>query len=357
MRLWSRLHLGFLHYALDSTLNRCFIYAMIKVENLTRRFGKTLALSDLSFQVAQGSIVGFLGPNGAGKSTTMKILTGSVAPTSGTASVSGFDVMDDPLAVRRLVGFMPENVALYADDTVLAFLRFVADLKNVPTDQLDQHLDTIIKQCGLQDVRHKLVGNLSHGFTKRVGLAQALVGDPPVLILDEPTSGLDPHQIVEIRELIKSFRGHRTVLISSHILSEISATCDRVLILKEGVLVGENTPDNLMESVDASGDETQDGNVVQRVVLSWDGDREAVTDALRKVAGVEDLIITDDGVEVLIGGNPIEVRPKLVESVIKAGGRLQNIQDIGPSLEDMFLRLTGVDVPEDEADDEPGETS
>lgn len=329
---------------------------MIKVENLTRYFGSTLALSDLSFQVAQGSIVGFLGPNGAGKSTTMKILTGSLGPTSGTASVSGFDVMDDPLAVRHLVGFMPENVALYSDDTVLAFLRFVADLKKIPAADVGEHLDTIIDQCGLQDVRQKLVGNLSHGFTKRVGLAQALVGDPPVLILDEPTSGLDPHQIVGIRELIKSFRGSRTVLISSHILSEISATCDRVLILNHGVLVGESTPDQLSEDGVGSDSPGSGGEANQCVILTWDGDRDAVADALREVAGVDELIITDDGAEVMIGGNPVEIRPKLVESVIKAGGRLQNIQDKGPSLEDLFLRLTGADIPLDESDEEPGET-
>ncbi len=321
---------------------------MIKVQNLTRRFGNTLALSDLSFQVAKGRIVGFLGPNGAGKSTTMKILTGSLAPSSGTASVAGYDVLDDPLEVRRLVGFMPENVALYTDDTVISFLRLVADLKSLPHTGLDQHLERIMDQCGLQEVSHKIVGNLSHGFTKRVGLAQALVGDPPVLILDEPTSGLDPHQIVEIRTLIKSFRGERTVLISSHILSEISSTCDWVLILDKGRLVGENSPENL-----ALADSEESGNPALRVVLTWDGDRQEVAAALRLVAGVEDLIITDQGAEVLIGGNPVEVRPKLVESVLKAGGRLQNIQDKGPSLEDMFLRLTGVDRP----DEDDGESS
>ncbi len=356
MRLWCRLYLGLLHYALDSTLNHKLINAMIKVENLTRTFGSTLALSDLSFQVAQGSIVGFLGPNGAGKSTTMKILTGSLGPTKGTASVSGFDVMDDPQAVRRLVGFMPENVALYSDDTVWAFLKFVADLKNVPTAQVPEHLEKIVRQCGLQEVVHKLVGNLSHGFTKRVGLAQALVGDPPVLILDEPTSGLDPYQIVEIRDLIKSFRGERTVLISSHILSEISATCDRVLILNKGVLVGDETPDNLLESEVDPGRNGSGENTGQCVVLTWDGDRQGVVEALRRVVGVEDLIITDEGAEVLIGGNPVEVRPKLVESVLKAGGRLQNIQDKGPSLEDLFLRLTGVDTLQEKPEEEPGET-
>ena len=361
MRLWCRIHLGILHYALDSTLTGLLIYAMIKVEKLTRNFGTTKALSDLSFQVAQGQIVGFLGPNGAGKSTTMKILTGSLAPSSGTASVGGFDVMDEPLAVRRMVGFMPENVALYGDDTVCAFLNFVADLKTIPRQGLEDHLDTIIHQCGLDEVRNKLVGNLSHGYTKRVGLAQALVGDPQVLILDEPTSGLDPHQIVGIRELIKSFRGERTVLISSHILSEISATCDRVIILNQGRLVGEDSAERL-----ASGLETGElrpglGTAGHRVVLSWDGDRQKVADTLRQVAGVDDVIITDNGAEVLIAGNPVEIRPKLVESVLQSGGRLQTIQDKGPSLEDMFLRLTGADLSPDKpvspTDDDAGAES
>lgn len=305
---------------------------MIKVQNLTRKFGKTLALHDLSFEVEEGRIVGFLGPNGAGKSTTMKILTGSLAPTSGRAGVAGHDVLDEPLAVRRLVGFMPENVVLYTDDTVADFLRFVADLKGVPAAQVEGHLEDLLDRCGLQEVRGKLVGNLSHGYTKRCGLAQALVGDPPVLILDEPTSGLDPHQIVEIRRLIRGFRGRRTVMISSHILSEIAATCDRVLILAGGRLVGEESP----EAAGGAG-------AGRRVTLSWDGDREAVARALGEVAGVEDLTLTADGAEVHIAGNPVEVRPKLVESVLKAGGRLQNIQDRGPSLEEMFLSLTGVD--------------
>lgn len=305
---------------------------MIKVQNLTRKFGSTKALRDLSFEVAEGRIVGFLGPNGAGKSTTMKILTGSLAPTGGQASVAGHDVQGEPLEVRRLVGFMPENVVLYTDDSVVDFLHFVANLKGVAKHRLEEHVEGIIDQCGLSGVREKLVGNLSHGYTKRCGLAQALVGDPPVLILDEPTSGLDPHQIVEVRRLIRSFRGRRTVMLSSHVLSEIAATCDRVLILDQGHLVGDENPD---KGVDAGG---------RKVALCWDGDREAVAQALGEVAGVEDLILTNNGAEVHIAGNPVEVRPKLVESVLKAGGRLQNIQDKnGPSLEDMFLSLTGVD--------------
>jgi ABC-2 type transport system ATP-binding protein len=317
---------------------------MIEVKGLSRRYGGNKALHDLSFQVAEGEVVGFLGPNGAGKSTTMKILTCSLAPTAGTASVGGFDILDDPMAVRRQIGFMPEHVALYSDMPVRSYLRFVADLKNVPRREMSAHVDDIIDQTDLGEVRGRMVGNLSHGFRKRVGLAQALISDPKVLILDEPTSGLDPHQIVEIRNLIRNFRGKRTVLLSSHILTEVSATCERVLILDRGRLVGEEMADGL-----AQRDPASLGEGSATVLLSWDGDRTAVLEALARVAGVDDVVGTDTGAEVIIAGNPVEVRPKLVESVLQAGGQLQNIQDKGPSLEDLFLRLTGADRhPEDD---------
>jgi len=311
---------------------------MIEVQGLARRYGSTMALSDLSFKVAKGEVVGFLGPNGAGKSTTMKILTCSLAPSSGTARVAGCDILDDPIGVRRHVGFMPEHVALYTDQPVQDFLRFVAELKGVPAGRSAAHVDGIIDQTALAEVRHKLVGNLSHGFRKRVGLAQALISDPDVLILDEPTSGLDPHQIVEIRHLIKGFRGQRTVLLSSHILSEVSAICERVLILDKGRLVGEESADGLVQTGAAAAQ-----GATSTVVLSWDGDRRSVAEALALVAGVDEVVVTEAGAEVIIAGNPVEVRPKLVESVLKAGGQLQNIQDKGPSLEDLFLRLTGAD--------------
>ncbi len=321
---------------------------MIKVTGLSRRYGATLALHDLSFTVARGEVVGFLGPNGAGKSTTMKILTCSLAPSSGSARVAGHDVVSEAIAVRRHIGFMPEQVALYTDQAVGAFLEFVADIKGVPLDRKRAHLDQLIGQTGLGDVRSKLVGNLSHGYRKRVGLAQALIGDPSVLILDEPTSGLDPHQIVEIRELIRGFRGERTVLLSSHILTEVSAVCERVLILDRGRLVGEESAAGLV-----AADPLAAGIATHTVVLNWDGDRDKVAAALAQVAGVEDLTITADGAEVIIGGNPVEVRPKLVESVLAAGGLLQNIQDKGPSLEDLFLKLTGADPePKPAADDD-----
>jgi ABC-2 type transport system ATP-binding protein len=319
---------------------------MIAVNGLTRRYGASLALDDVSFQVGQGEIVGFLGPNGAGKSTTMKILTCSLAPSAGTAAVAGHDILTDSIAVRRRIGFMPEHVALYTDQTVDSYLRFVAAIKSVPGDRLRAHLDDIVGRTGLGEVRGKLVGNLSHGFRKRVGLAQALVGDPDVLILDEPTSGLDPQQIVEIRELIRGFSGHRTVLLSSHILPEVAAVCQRVLILDKGRLVGEESPERLQQNGFGGGAHT--------VVLSWDGDRQAVVRALAEVTGVDDVIITEAGAEVIIGGNPVEIRPKLVESVLAAGGQLQNIQDKGPTLEDLFLRLTGGDRKDE---NRPGDSS
>lgn len=322
---------------------------MIEVKGLTRRYGATLALDDISFTVGAGEVVGFLGPNGAGKSTAMKILTGSLAPTAGTARVAGCDILDDSLGVRSRVGFMPENVVLYSDQSVESLLAFVAEIKGVPADLAAEAVDSVIADTGLAQVRHKLVGNLSHGFRKRVGLAQALVGDPEVLILDEPTSGLDPHQIVEIRELIRGFQGQRTVLLSSHILSEVAAICERVLILDQGRLVAEEGAAGLARA--ANG---ESGG--HRVLLSWDGDREAVSQALAKVAGVDEVTVTDEGAEVSIAGNPVEIRPALVESVLAAGGRLQNIRDGGPSLEDLFLRLTGAGpdkTADAEADEEP----
>lgn len=314
---------------------------MIEVRHLTRRYGETLALADVSFHVDQGQIAGFLGPNGAGKTTCMKILTGSLAPGRGQVRLGGLDVVAQPVAARKLVGFMPEQVPLYPESTVSDFLAFVADLKGVPRADRAAHLDQVIARCGLETVARRLVGHLSRGFRQRTGLAQALVGDPPVLVLDEPTSGLDPHQIVEIRRLIRSFRGEKTVLLSSHILPEVSQMCDRVLILDHGRLVGEERGENL---VDASGKAT--------VRLSWEGNREAVIRELAGVVGQEAVRATETGAEIAIAGNPVEIKPRLVESVLRAGGRLQTLEDRGPTLEDLFLRLTGAD-PAAAADQPP----
>ncbi len=307
---------------------------MIEVDRLTRRYTSTLALDRVSFRVRAGEIVGFLGPNGAGKSTAMKILTGSLAPTAGTARLAGYDIQDESEAVRRRVGFMPEQVPLYGDDTVYDFLRFVADLKGVPGPDRGRHLDEVIERAGLDEVRGRMVGHLSKGFRQRVGLAQALVGDPPILILDEPSSGLDPQQIVEIRELIRGFRGDKTVLLSSHILGEVDRICERVLILDHGRLVAEQRPDELAARQ-------------QRVGLVWDGAREAVLASLVRVIGVADVTETVDGAEVAVAGDPTQIRPLLVEAVLEAGGRLQRFENRGSSLEDLFLRLTSGERPQE----------
>jgi ABC-2 type transport system ATP-binding protein len=308
---------------------------MIEVKGLTRHYGTTVAIADVSFTVGRGEVVGFLGPNGAGKSTTMKILTGSLAPSRGTAVVAGHDILDEPLEVRRRVGFMPEHVALYGDQTVASLLNFVADIKHVPPGLQAAQVGRLMDQTGLAEVRDGLVGNLSHGYRKRVGLAQALIGDPDVLVLDEPTSGLDPHQIVEIRELIRSFRGERTVLFSSHILAEVQAICERVLILDRGRLVTGELAAGLATAGDA-------GAPVGAVVLVWDGapDGEVVA-ALQGVAGVREVVPAAGGAEVVLAGDPREIRPQLAAAVQTAGARLQGLQDKGPSLEDLFLRATG----------------
>jgi ABC-2 type transport system ATP-binding protein len=317
---------------------------MIEVRNLTRRYGRTLALDDVGFHVARGEVVGFLGPNGAGKSTCMKILTGSLAPDRGDVRIGGVDLLADPLAARRLVGFMPENVPLYPEAPVRDLLRFVADLKGVPRAEAAAHVESVMDRCSLREMAERPVGHLSKGYRQRAGLAQALVGDPPVLILDEPSSGLDPHQIVEIRRLIAGFRGEKTVLLSSHILAEVGQVCERVLILDHGRLVSEEAAADLADHRRAT------------VVLSWDGDRGAVADALADVVGRDNIQLTDGGAEVSIAGNPVEVKPRLVESVLRAGGRLQGMEDRGPTLEDLFLRLTGADggpPPREPADRSP----
>ncbi len=304
---------------------------MISVSALSRRFGDLTALQNVSFSVAAGEIVGFLGPNGAGKTTGMRILTCTLPPSEGCAAVAGHDVVAEPMAVRRRVGFMPENVPLYPDCTVEEHLRLVARLKDVSARSLTGQLQSALSRAGLADVRRRLVGHLSKGYRQRVGLAQALIGDPPVLILDEPSVGLDPQQIVEIRELIRSFAGEKTVLLSSHILNEVSLICGRVLILDRGRLVGEADPRRLQGA--------REGRTL--VTLAWDGPRAPVHEAIGRVPGVAEVATTPDGAEVALSADPSTVRPALAAAVIAAGGRLQRLEDQAATLEDLFLRLTG----------------
>ena len=218
---------------------------MIQVENLTKVYGATRAVDDVSFNVRKGEVLGFLGPNGAGKSTTMKVLTCYLAPTGGRAKVAGFDVFDDSLEVRKHLGYLPEDTPLYKDMTVLEYLQFAAAMRGMASDRSAKRIKEIGGRCGLHEVAGKLVGELSRGYRQRAGLAQAMLDDPDILILDEPTSGLDPNQIVEIRQLIKEVGKEKTVILSTHILPEVQATCSRILIISIGKLVADGTPDEL----------------------------------------------------------------------------------------------------------------
>ena len=219
---------------------------MIEVTELTKRYRDLVAVDRLSFTIGKGEIVGFLGPNGAGKSTTMRILTGFLPATSGTAKVAGFDVFEEPLEVKRRVGYLPENPPVYADLTVKSYLRFCADLKSVPRKQVRAEIERVAERTAVEGVMDRVIGNLSKGYRQRVGLAQALLGDPEVLVLDEPTVGLDPLQIREVRDLVKGLAGEHTVILSTHILPEVAMTCEKVLVVNQGRLVDHDTLDGLV---------------------------------------------------------------------------------------------------------------
>ena len=219
---------------------------MIEIEKLSKRYRDLVAVNDISFNVAKGEIVGFLGPNGAGKSTTMKIITGFLPASGGTVKVAGVDVFEDPMTVRKSIGYLPEIPPVYPELTVSEYLRFVAKLKKIPKADLQSEIDRVIERLSLEDVHRRLIRNLSKGYQQRTGFAQALLGNPPVLILDEPTVGLDPRQIGEVRELIKELSGAHTVILSTHILQEVVATCERVVIINRGQIVADNTLANLV---------------------------------------------------------------------------------------------------------------
>src|SRR5437762_8601639 len=218
---------------------------MIKVEGLTKRYARTLAVDDISFEVEKGQIVGFLGPNGAGKTTTMRVLTCFLPPTAGTAQVAGFDVLEQPLEVKKRIGYLPETPPLYPEMEVQEYLTFVGRLKGISGAEIGKRVDEVAERCAVSDVKTKLIGKLSKGYRQRVGLAQAIIHNPEVLVLDEPTSGLDPKQIIETRQLIRSLAGDHTIILSTHILSEIEQSCDKVIIISHGKLVAVDTPDNL----------------------------------------------------------------------------------------------------------------
>lgn len=224
---------------------------MIEVNNLTKKYGINRGITDISFTVNRGEIVGFLGPNGAGKSTTMKILTGYFAPNQGSAVINGINVIEDPFSVKKLTGYLPENNPLYKDMGVIEYLRYIGQLRQIPKGRLNSSLAKAIESCGLKDVLHKDIYELSKGYKQRIGLAQALLHEPDILILDEPTTGLDPNQIIEIRNLIKTLGAEKTILLSTHILPEVSATCNRIIIINKGRIIASGTPDELSRTTDS----------------------------------------------------------------------------------------------------------
>ncbi|HLA88534.1 MAG TPA: ATP-binding cassette domain-containing protein [Anaerolineales bacterium] len=304
---------------------------MIKVSGLTKDFGARRAVHNLSFDAQQGEIVGFLGPNGAGKTTTMRILTGYMPPTDGEAIVAGYDVVEESLEVRKRVGYLPETVPLYTDMVVFDYLKFMGELRHIPN--LDDRVDEVLDMVGLVDRANGYIGNLSKGMRQRVGLAQALLHRPEVLILDEPTIGLDPSQVVEVRELIREIGKERTVLLSTHLLYEAQNICDRVLIINKGKIVAEDTTENLQARLIGA----------ERVIVRVRGEADELADTIKQVKGVRSVETKDDGAVEFEFASGKDLRPEVAKQVIKSGYDLLELRPLGISLEEIFLELTGSD--------------
>jgi ABC-2 type transport system ATP-binding protein len=311
---------------------------MIQVEGLTKRYARQVAVDNISFSVGKGEIVGFLGPNGAGKTTTMRVLTCFMPPTEGKASVAGYDVFEHPMEVKRHIGYLPEAPPLYPEMEVGDYLRFVGRLKGIASSDLDRRVDEVADRCAIGDVKRKLITKLSKGYRQRVGLAQAIIHNPDVLILDEPTSGLDPKQILETRELIKSLSGEHTIILSTHILPEVEAVCQKVIIIDKGKLVATDTVENLTHRMH--------GSDAALVAISADGvsDPPAVQQRLEQVRGVSKVVARPVGdgrltfeVESLPNHN---VRADVARAVVQSGWDLLELKSLAYSLEEVFLELT-----------------
>ena len=320
---------------------------MIEVNGVTKYFGNFPAITDISFSVEKGEIVGFLGPNGAGKSTTMKIITGFLPPTNGTATVAGFDVVNESLDARRHIGYLPETVPLYTEMTVREYLGYMGRLRGMSADRIRARTDDVVSLCRLEDYRDSIIGKLSKGFRQRVGVAQAVIHEPDVLVLDEPTIGIDPIQVVETRQLIKDLGGEHTLIVSTHILPEVSQICERVIVIHEGRIVAIDEPGNLARTLIGS----------ERVDLQIKGPQQDVLKTLRGVDGVSGAarINIERGeipryrVESELGR---EIRASLAKAVVDAEWELHRLEAVTMSLEEIFLRLTTEEV--DAADDGDG---
>ncbi len=302
---------------------------MIEIRELTKAYGPHKAIDRLNFSVARGEVVGFLGPNGAGKTTTMKIITGFMAPTSGEVKVAGFDVFEEPIEVKRRIGYLPETPPVYGDMTVQEYLRFVANLKGADKTKMNQLVDRAIEKTNLGDVRKRLIQNLSKGFRQRVGISGALVADPEILILDEPTVGLDPRQVAEIRALIKELAGQHTIILSTHILPEVQASCQRIIIINRGQIVAEDSLDGLSKRMTGSG------TVAVRVRRPTP----QLSDALKSLNGVRKANAEGNRIQLETDGNE-ETAERIAAHIVQQGAGLLEMKSQATDLEGIFLQLT-----------------
>ena len=325
---------------------------MIEVNNLVKRYGDHTAVDHLSFKIEKGKIYGFLGPNGAGKSTTMNMITGYIASTEGTVRIDGHDILEEPEAAKKCIGYLPEQPPLYFDMTVLENMKFVADLKKIPKDKKATMIEEVMDMVKISDMRNRLIKNLSKGYRQRVGLAEAIMGYPEVIILDEPTVGLDPKQIIEIRTLIKDLKKKHTVILSSHILSEVSAVCDYVLIISHGKLVASDTPENLGKLAEGS-------NTLEMLIK---GEKSQIKQALESIEGVNSVTIEKDEKQNLWSAKVSteennDIREKVFYKMSDINSPIYEMKSKKVSLEEIFLELTASEKPASASEDDTDQKS
>ena len=325
---------------------------MIEVNNLVKRYGNHTAVDHLSFKIEKGKIYGFLGPNGAGKSTTMNMITGYIASTEGTVRIDGHDILEEPEAAKKCIGYLPEQPPLYFDMTVLEYMKFVADLKKIPKDKKATMIEEVMDMVKISDMRNRLIKNLSKGYRQRVGLAEAIMGYPEVIILDEPTVGLDPKQIIEIRTLIKDLKKKHTVILSSHILSEVSAVCDYVLIISHGKLVASDTPENLGKLAEGS-------NTLEMLIK---GEKSQIKQALESIEGVNSVTIEKDEKQNLWSTKVSteennDIREKVFYKMSDINSPIYEMKSKKVSLEEIFLELTASEKPASASEDDTDQKS
>ena len=302
---------------------------MIRVHNLTKNYGSLRAIDNISFELSKGDVLGFLGPNGAGKTTTMRIITGYMPPTKGSVHIEGSDIFDHPLETKRQIGYLPENPPLYNDMNVLDYLQFVADIKKVPSKEKKERILYVMDRCGITGVAKRIIAHLSKGYKQRVGIAQALINNPSVLVLDEPTNGLDPVQIIEIRDLIKSLSGERTVILSTHILPEVTMICSRVIIINEGRIALEESLDSLSENLKSS----------QNLYFKVRSSEEDIKEKIESIDNISRVSSSAPGEYVIVPSNGVDIREDLTKAAVNNNWGLLELRPLTHTLEEIFLKV------------------